>query len=86
MSVSDVLHQLKKEKINGIHFRNAIEELENPGCNNGNYPMVSVHTTNGDYHGLTCNCRKGCANTWDVFNIEGKEFSDEEELLEYLEY
>lgn len=40
-----------------------IEELENPGCNNGNYPMVSVHTTNGDYHGLTCNCRKGCANT-----------------------
>ena len=48
-----------------------IEELENPGCNNGNYPMVSVHTTNGDYHGLTCNCRKGCANTWDVFNIEG---------------
>lgn len=23
MSVSDVLHQLKKEKINGIHFRNA---------------------------------------------------------------
>lgn len=48
--------------------------------------MVSVHTTNGDYHGLTCNCRKGCANTWDVFNIEGKEFSDEEELLEYLEY
>ena len=63
-----------------------IEELENPGCNNGNYPMVSVHTTNGDCHGLTCNCRKGCANTWDVFNIEGKEFSDEEELLEYLEY
>lgn len=63
-----------------------IEDLGNAGCNNGNYPKVTVHTTNGDYHGLTCNCNRGCSNTWNVSGIEGKEFPDEEELLEYLEY
>ena len=61
-----------------------IEELENPGCNNGNYPMVSVHTTNGDYHGLTCNCRKGCANTWDVLTSRVKNFQMKKNFLNIL--
>ena len=61
-----------------------IEELENPGCNNGNYPMVSVHTTNGDYHGLTCNCRKGCAIPGMFLTSKVKSFQMKKNFLNIL--
>lgn len=61
-----------------------VEDIANAGCNNGNYPHVTVCTSKRDYNGLTCACHRGCSNTWNIENIEGKEFANEEELLEYL--
>lgn len=28
-----------------------VEDIENAGCNNGNYPLVTVITDNGNYEG-----------------------------------
>ena len=39
-----------------------IEELENAGCNNGNYPLFTVVFDNGQTaEGRTCRCGCGCS-------------------------
>ena len=39
----------------------AVEKMENPGCNNGNYPSFEVTTSNGEtICGITCRCGNGC--------------------------
>lgn len=41
-----------------------IENLENAGCNNGNYPLFTAKTVDGEIiHGMTCSCGAGCSNT-----------------------
>lgn len=38
-----------------------IENLENAGCNNGNYPHYTSCTLGGHIiSGITCNCGRGC--------------------------
>lgn len=37
-----------------------VEEIENPGCNNGNYPTWTGTVLGTPWHGQTCNCRQGC--------------------------
>jgi hypothetical protein len=42
-----------------------IEELENAGCNNGNYPSYTVKDQNGTIvaQGVSCRCGRGCSET-----------------------
>lgn len=41
-----------------------IENIDNPGCNNGNYPEMVVTAEDGRvYHGMTCRCGNGCSDT-----------------------
>lgn len=62
-----------------------IEQIENAGCNNGNYPMVNIYLDNGDIiKGQTCRCMAGCANTFRL-PTKGSEFVNEEELWNFLE-
>lgn len=69
-------------KILGIE----VEDMDNAGCNNGNYPMITIKTNHGDWHGDTCNCGKGCSGTWNISNLEvGMEFANDNELLDELE-
>lgn len=71
-----------KIKILGI----VVEDLDNAGCNNGNYPYVTIKTNRGDWHGDTCNCGRGCSGTWNINNLEvGMEFANDNELLDELE-
>ena len=51
-----------------------IEELENAGCNNGNYPKYEIQNEKGETikKGITCNCHKGCSNTDNVSYIKMK--------------
>ena len=41
-----------------------IEDLENPGCNNGNYPrFTAINAATGEkVVGQTCNCLAGCSS------------------------
>ena len=68
-----------------------IEDMENAGCTNGNYPDVKIITTVGSYYGKTCRCGHGCSNTlridhggWegDITNIE---FKDEADFFNFLD-
>ncbi len=64
----------------------SVEDMDNAGCNNGNYPMVTIKTNHGDWHGDTCNCHRGCSGTWNISNLEvGMEFVNDNELLDELE-
>lgn len=59
-----------------------VEELENPGCNNGNYPRYMVTFDDGTaYSGITCRCGKGCAGTERLPKI-GEEFADLDEFFD----
>ncbi len=41
-----------------------IEDLDNAGCNNGNYPIFRAITFNDqEIAGITCRCGRGCSNT-----------------------
>ena len=41
-----------------------IEQLVNAGCNNGNYPQMEIHLSNGDIvPSMTCRCGNGCSGT-----------------------
>lgn len=42
-----------------------VEDIDNPGCTNGNYPEYEIRTTSGDvvYAGVTCRCGRGCSGT-----------------------
>lgn len=44
-----------------------IENLENAGCNNGNYPTFTAVTFDGkQISGITCRCGSGCSGTTPV--------------------
>lgn len=60
-----------------------VEELENEGCNNGNYPECTIEFEDGtDYVGYTCRCGNGCSGT---LNINAVNIGDEFESIEALE-
>lgn len=64
-----------------------IEELENEGCNNDNYPRYTVVFDNGEEaHGRTCRCRRGCSGTDCLDGLEvGNTFASVEDFNEYVE-
>jgi hypothetical protein len=43
----------------------SIEDIDNPGCNNGNYPAWSITNPRGQVvaKGITCRCGRGCSGT-----------------------
>ena len=59
------------EKIKILNLE--IEDLENAGCNNGNYPTWTGTSaeTGQKISGVTCRCGSGCSNTdrieWEGF-------------------
>lgn len=66
-----------------------IEDLENAGCNNGNYPHYKItYDNNGKtatIEGITCRCHKGCSNTDCIEGITvGDTYENEEELLDLI--
>jgi hypothetical protein len=40
-----------------------VENLQNAGCTNGQYPRWWGRIDGHDVSGVTCNCRRGCSNT-----------------------
>lgn len=42
-----------------------VERLQQPGCDNGQYPRYGIRDENGNVlqSGITCRCHKGCSNT-----------------------
>ena len=61
-----------------------IEQLENAGCSNGNYPKYTIFMDNGfKAHGRTCNCGRGCSGQ-DITPSIHAEFEDMIELTNYL--
>ena len=62
-----------------------IQELDNAGCNNGQYPKVHVTTSEGFIRGYTCRCGKGCSGTWNINRIAiGDTFPSTAQLLTCL--
>ena len=65
-----------------------IEEIDDPGCNNGHYPAYKLtYVYKGNEHeisGSTCRCRKGCSNTDCVADLEGRTFPSVKALYDYL--
>lgn len=57
-------------KIIGIRF----DEVDNPGCNNGNYiPFIAVAADTGKIvAGVTCNCLAGCSGTDRLIDYENQ--------------
>lgn len=49
-----------------------IETLDNPGCNNGNYPIWEGVTEAGEaIGGQTCRCWKGCHGLDQLVETDG---------------
>ena len=41
-----------------------VEGIDNPGCNNGNYPLWDAETDDGmTIGGKVCRCQRGCSGT-----------------------
>lgn len=60
-----------------------IEDLENEGCNNGNYPECTITFEYGtEYVGYTYRCGNGCSGT---LNINAVNIGDEFESIKALE-
>ena len=61
-----------------------VENLENAGCNNGNYPKMIVYFYSGSkYIGQTCNCGKGC-NGNDRCPSINMRFNNMEDFINYI--
>lgn len=64
-----------------------LDEIENEGCNNGNYPhfemLLDVDGRTMYYESNTCRCRKGCSNTSRLPEV-GQTFRDAEEMYQFL--
>lgn len=61
-----------------------VEDLENAGCNNGNYPRVTITLDTGEVlEGHTCGCTRGCSRTW-CLPKAGNWFKSKEELCFYM--
>lgn len=67
-------------------IRIEVEELENAGCNNGNYPEYVAYFDNGEkYTGVTCRCGAGCSGTDCIRDLViGMEFDSIEDFEEYV--
>lgn len=61
-----------------------VDDIENRGCNNGNYPGCTIYTNVGKFHGKTCACQRGCSNTW-CLPAKGEEFESEDVFWDYVE-
>ena len=62
-----------------------VEEMENAGCNNGNYPHVQIELSNGEtLRGYTCRCGRGCSETWNLPDV-GAQFGSMDELWAYID-
>ena len=66
-----------RRKIGGNEMKKNInfeqEEMENAGCNNGNYPAWTGVTEDGKkIGGISCRCCAGCSNT-DRFKVIGED-------------
>jgi hypothetical protein len=72
---------MKVLKVNLIEFNPYPVEY---GCNNGNYPLFEIVTTDGCLTTLSCRCGKGCSNT-SLLPQEGMEFDNIEDLREYMD-
>lgn len=58
-----------------------IEEMENKGCDNGNYPSFTTMGVNGKmYSGKVCRCQNGCSNTTKIYREGGKSYIYTEDL------
>ena len=89
-SESKVIINLKKkweDKIMLVIKSIEIMELENAGCNNGNYPEYTVFFTNGEkYTGMTCRCLSGCSGTDCIRDLEtGMGFDSIEDFENFIE-
>lgn len=61
-----------------------IDEIENPGCSNGNYPgYVAVFDSGEEYSGTTCRCGCGCSGQ-DRLPSVGVEFHTFDEFYSYI--
>ena len=51
------------------------DNIQNAGCNNGNYPSYAMYLGSMKIKsGTTCGCGRGCANTdsiWEMRKING---------------
>ena len=58
-----------------------VEDMENAGCTNGNYPAYQIRTNSGEvvYAGQTCRCGRGCSNTDCIRDDWGDRDTDIEE-------
>lgn len=63
-----------------------VEDLDNAGCNNGNYPDVAIELDNGEkLEAVTCRCGNGCSNTANINAVEiGDCFDSVDELLSII--
>ena len=58
--------------------------INDPGCNNGNYPEYVMGLSNGEIlNVITCRCGNGCSNTDRLPKI-GMVFANEQELNDFL--
>ncbi len=56
-------------------FNLEIERLENPGCNNGNYPRWRGQDEHGNnIGGVTCRCTRGCSGTDRLALEDGRDY------------
>lgn len=54
-----------------------IEDMQNTGCNNGQYPAFTARLADGTkISGTVCGCRRGCSNTDRLEYIDGKVYVD----------
>ena len=66
-----------------------VEDLENAGCNNGNYPHYEIsYDNNGKtetIQGMTCGCLRGCSNTDWIEGIKvGDTYENDSELFDLI--
>jgi hypothetical protein len=63
-----------------------VEDIENPGCNNGNYPGYTVTFDDGTtYEGTTCACGMGCSETDCIGYLRvGSTFENMDEFIESI--
>lgn len=64
-----------------------VEDLENAGCNNGNYPEYTVYFDNGEkYNGVTCRCGAGCSGMDRICKLRnGMDFESMDDFVDFVE-
>lgn len=70
-----------------------VEDMENEGCTNGNYPFFSlIYSTKAGkgkrYYtisGQTCRCQNGCSGTQRIADLSAGNVMTLKELQDYME-